>query len=285
MHHLPISRVSVLGAGQMGTGIAIVSAKAACKVVLADAYVPSLEKSKQFVHSWAEKEVTKGRLQDKDRFLERLQWVNISDPRAFEGQELVIEAVPEVFDLKANLLKHADEAAPKSAIIATNTSSISITKLAAVTQRPEQVIGLHFMNPVPVMTLVEVIKGLTTSDSVLERSIGFCKQIGKDPAVAVDRPGFVANRLLMPYLNEAIFALQEGVATREDIDKIMKLGTNVPMGPLALADFIGLDTCLSTIRVLHDQFGDSKYRPATLLIQMVDSGRLGRKVGRGFYDY
>merc|ERR1712046_570513 len=174
---------------------------------------------------------------------------------------------------------------PVSSVLASNTSSISITKLAAIVERPERVIGMHFMNPVPVMKLVEVIRGLATSEDTLEQTYALCGAMKKDPAMSEDRPGFVANRLLMPYINEAIFALQDGISSAEDIDKIMKLGTGVPMGPLTLADFIGLDTCLSIMRVLHEELGDSKYRPSPLLVNYVNAGRLGKKSGQGFYDY
>lgn len=279
-----VKRVCVIGAGQMGTGIAIVAARHGnCKVTLIDKFSESLEKSEKFLASWVAKENAKGR--ESGNLLNLITFEKL-ESADFSDAQISIEAVPEDFQLKREILEKIDRSMtqPKS-IIATNTSSISITKLAASTLRPERVVGLHFMNPVPVMPLVEVIRGLATSDETLENSLAFCRQINKDPAVSLDRPGFIANRLLMPYINEAIFSFQDGVASRDDIDKIMKLGTNVPMGPLALADFIGLDTCLSIMRVLHTEFGDSKYRPAPLLVQMVDAGRLGKKTGFGFYTY
>jgi len=188
--------------------------------------------------------------------------------------------------LKKNLFGILQQAGSREdAVLATNTSSISITKLAASVERPERVIGMHFMNPVPVMRLVEIICGLRTDEKTLEQTLSLCTAMKKEHAVSQDRPGFIANRVLMPYINEAIFVLQEGIATAEDIDKVMKLGTNVPMGPLRLADFIGLDTCLSIMQVLHEELGDSKYRPAPILVNYVDAGWLGRKVGRGFYEY
>ena len=284
----PIKRVCVLGAGQMGTGIGIVAAnKGNCQVSILDKFPDSLERSRNFFYAWVAKEVSKGRLNDEKSLLTKIDFRLLEDSHEkLKQSQLIVEAVPEDFALKSDVIKFVDKVATDSeTIIASNTSSISITKLAAVTNDPSRVIGLHFMNPVPVMDLVEVIRGLRTSQQVLDRSVAFCSQIKKEPAVALDRPGFVANRILMPYINEAIFTLQEGISSKEDIDKIMKLGTNVPMGPLTLADFIGLDTCLSIIRVLHEQLGDSKYRPAPLLIQMVDAGRLGKKVGQGFYEY
>jgi len=279
-----MNRVCVVGAGQMGTGIAIVAARAGCHVTLLDSFPESLARSRKFVESWAARETAKGA--DFKNFLTSFNFEIFEKSAAVESAGIVVEAVPETLELKKSIIQKIDRQlkSPES-IIASNTSSISITKLATGATRPDRVVGLHFMNPVPVMPLVEVVRGLQTSDETLAASVAFCKQISKDPAVSLDRPGFVANRLLMPYINEAIFALQEGVASREDIDKIMKLGTNVPMGPLTLADFIGLDTCLSIMRVLCEDFADSKYRPSPLLVQMVDAGRLGRKSGQGFYPY
>lgn len=274
----------MVGAGQMGTGIAIVAARHGnCNVTLVDKFGESLEKSRKFLTSWVAKEKAKGNNAENILSLINFEKFEVAD---FTESQVVIEAVPEDLFLKGEVLAHVDKMIKSpDAIIATNTSSISITKLAATTAHPERVVGLHFMNPVPVMPLVEVIRGLQTSDATLQASIAFCKLLNKDPAVSLDRPGFIANRLLMPYINEAILSLQDGVATRDDIDKIMKLGTNVPMGPLALADFIGLDTCLSIMRVLHSEFADSKYRPAPLLVQMVDAGKLGKKTLCGFYSY
>jgi 3-hydroxybutyryl-CoA dehydrogenase len=281
-----IRRVAVLGAGQLGTGIAIVAARAGYQVSLLDKFESARFRSQEFIHNWAKKEHTKNRLDDVDKFMSYLAVSDLHSAMLGES-DLVIEAVPEVLEVKQELLSFVSDVIHenKNCILASNTSSISITRLASVTRKPENFLGLHFMNPVPVMPLVEVIRGLETSEATLNRSMSFLQTLKKETAQSLDRPGFVANRLLMPYINEAVMTLQEGVASKEDIDKIMKLGTNVPMGPLALADFIGLDTCLSIIKTLHVELGDSKYRPASLLIQMVDAGRLGKKTGRGFYQY
>ena len=292
---LPV--LGVFGAGQMGTGIAIVAARhlPTTTVHVFDSFMGSLDRSRQFIENWGIKEVRKGRMTDVQfhEFTARL----IHHELAREGEQaagveevfseidFAIEAVPEEFSLKEKVLRDFEKNCKFDSIFASNTSSISITRIAAASARPEKVIGMHFMNPVPVMPLVEIIKGLSTSDDTLRCTQDLCKAINKTPATAIDRPGFVANRLLMPYINEAVFSLQEGVATRDDIDKIMKLGTNAPMGPLELADFIGLDTCLSIMRVLHSEFADSKYRPAPLLVQMVIAKKLGRKTSEGFYLY
>lgn len=291
--------VGVFGAGQMGTGIAIVASRylTNSRIHIFDPFQSSIDSSKKFVESWGNKEVKKGRMTDKELgdFLGRISHHELktgsdgsyvdSIEELFADVDFAIEAVPEVFELKEKLLKEFEKNCKFDSIFATNTSSISITRIASASIRPEKVIGMHFMNPVPVMPLVEIIKGLSTSDSTVKCTIDLCKAFNKTPATSIDRPGFIANRLLMPYINEAIFALQEGVSTRDDIDKIMKLGTNMPMGPLELADFIGLDTCLSIMRVLHTEFGDSKYRPAPLLVQMVTAKKLGRKTNEGFYLY
>lgn len=277
----------------MGTGIAIVGARhAELEVVVYDKFPEMLTRSEKFVSDWAGKEIKKGRLteQDSATFKDRFRYVCFDAGAALKssvsGLDFVVEAVSENIDIKRSVFSTLQEAGlPSSAVLATNTSSISITKLAACTDRPEKVIGMHFMNPVPVMKLVEVIRGLRTSAETLDQTLALCKSMQKDPATSEDRPGFVANRILMPYINEAVFALQEGVATAEDIDKVMKLGTNVPMGPLTLADFIGLDTCLSIMQVLHRDFGDSKYRPCPLLVNYVEAGLLGKKSKQGFYKY
>merc|ERR1711920_987769 len=233
----------------------------------------------------------KGRLSDAEvpEFKERIQYGDLGDKKAMSavaGLDFVIEAVSEDLAVKKDVFAELAEAGLRSdAILATNTSSISITKLAAGMNRPERFIGMHFMNPVPVMPLVEVIRGLRTDEDTLDQTLQLCTAMKKQHATSEDRPGFVANRILMPYINEAVFVLQEGIATAEDIDKTMKLGTNVPMGPLTLADFIGLDTCLSIMQVLHRDFGDSKYRPAPLLVNYVEAGWLGKKTKRGFYAY
>lgn len=285
-------RLGVVGTGQMGTGIAIVAARHAdLDVVAMDKFPGSLENSKKFVQKWGAKEVMKGRMSEAERglFDSRIEYGLLDDSKFMASVptlDFVIEAVTENLALKKNLFGILQQAGlRKDAVLATNTSSISITKLAASVERPERVIGMHFMNPVPVMRLVEIICGLRTDEKTLEQTLSLCTAMKKEHAVSQDRPGFIANRVLMPYINEAIFVLQEGIATAEDIDKVMKLGTNVPMGPLRLADFIGLDTCLSIMQVLHEELGDSKYRPAPILVNYVDAGWLGRKVGQGFYKY
>mmetsp|Transcript_87461 Transcript_87461/g.183044 ORF Transcript_87461/g.183044 Transcript_87461/m.183044 type:complete len:316 (+) Transcript_87461:98-1045(+) len=287
-----VKRIGVVGCGQMGTGIAIVAARHAGAEVLAlDKFAPSLERSSKFVQDWAAKEVNKGRLAESDvqDFVGRIKYGNLDDAAAMKGVadlDFVVEAVSEELDIKRAVFKALlDANLPSSSILATNTSSISITKLSAGLERPERFIGMHFMNPVPVMPLVEVIRGLRTDDATHKQTLDLCAAMKKETSTSEDRPGFIANRILMPYINEAVFALQEGIATAEDIDKCMKLGTNVPMGPLTLADFIGLDTCLNIMKVLHQDLGDSKYRPAPLLVNYVEAGWLGKKTKRGFYAY
>jgi len=287
-----VKKIGVVGTGQMGTGIAIVAARhAGAEVFAMDAWPESLTRSSDFVAKWSGKEVSKGRLTDEDQKLlqKRIRYASLSDTNAMkEVQELdfVIEAVSENVDMKRDVFRKLQESGLRSdTILASNTSSISITKLAAAVERPERFIGMHFMNPVPVMKLVEVIRGLRTDDVTLSTTLDLCTRMKKEHATSEDRPGFVANRILMPYINEAVFALQDGIATAEDIDKTMKLGTNVPMGPLTLADFIGLDTCLSIMQVLHRDLGDSKYRPAPLLVNYVEAGMLGVKTKQGFYKY
>uniref|UniRef100_A0A7S1QHB3 3-hydroxybutyryl-CoA dehydrogenase n=1 Tax=Alexandrium catenella TaxID=2925 RepID=A0A7S1QHB3_ALECA len=287
-----VKRIGVVGCGQMGTGIAIVAARHAQVEVLAlDKYPASLEKSAQFVKDWTGKELKKGRLSEADvaAVTGRIAYGALDDAAAMgqvPGLDFVIEAVSEDINIKQASFKALLEAGLRSdSVLASNTSSISITRLGAVVERPERFIGMHFMNPVPVMPLVEVIRGLRTDDSTMTRTLELVVAMKKEHAVSEDRPGFVANRILMPYINEAVFALQDGIASAEDIDKTMRLGTNVPMGPLTLADFIGLDTCLSIMQVLHRDLGDSKYRPAPLLVNYVEAGWLGKKTKRGFYAY
>lgn len=278
--------VSVIGAGQMGAGIAQVSAmQAGCRTILVDQSQPQLGKAESLIARMLEKDVSKGRItaEQRDDAMGRISMTCSMDEIA--ESDFIIEAVSEDFPLKQLIFEALDKISKPEAIIASNTSSISITKLAAATQRPSQVIGMHFMNPVPVMKLVELISGLQTSAKTVETTESLAKMMGKQMTRSKDVPGFIANRLLMPYINEAVFALQEGIGTAEDIDTTMKLGTNVPMGPLTLADFIGLDTCLAIMKVLHKGLGEDKYRPAPLLVSYVDAGWLGRKSGRGFYSY
>lgn len=292
-----IKSLGVFGSGQMGTGVAIVAAKHLTRahVNVFDSAQQSIEKSKQFVNSWALKEIKKGHMTENDsnEFLSRISFHQLLPEgihstkiqQVFSEIDFAIEAVPEILELKERTLKDFERYCKFDSVFATNTSSISITRIASASMRPDKVIGMHFMNPVPVMPLVEIIKGLSTSDETHKLTLHLAQAFNKTPATSIDRPGFVANRLLMPYINEAVFALQEGVSSRDDIDKIMKLGTNMPMGPLELADFIGLDTCLAIMKVLHNEFGDSKYRPAPLLVQMVTAKKLGRKSNEGFYLY
>jgi len=276
--------VLVVGAGTMGSGIAQVFAAAGHPVYLRDQDAASLERGLASIAKNLDRLVKKGTLDAaaKSQVLERIR---AAAPGSLADCAIAVEAVPERADLKKAVLKELDQALPKDAILATNTSSISITELAATTSRPSRVIGMHFMNPVPVMQLVEVVRGLETSEETVNATMEAARLLGKTPVLVEDRPGFVSNRVLLPMINEAVFALQEGVATREAIDTVMKLGMNHPLGPLALADLIGLDVCLDILEVLHRGFGDDKYRPCPLLRQMVAAGRLGRKAGRGFYEY
>jgi 3-hydroxybutyryl-CoA dehydrogenase len=282
---MDIRSLGVVGAGQMGGGIAHVAAAAGLTVTLVDVEDRFLEKARAAIAKNLDREVVKGKrtAEEKGAALSRLTTTTSLD--ALAGADAVVEAVVESEPVKKELFARLDGIARAGAILASNTSSISITRLAASTRRPEAFIGMHFMNPVPVMQLVEVIRGIATSDATAEAVDGLARKMGKTPIHCNDYPGFVSNRVLMPMLNEAIETLREGVATREAIDGIMKLGMNHPMGPLTLADFIGLDTCLAILRVLHEGFGDPKYRPSPLLVRMVDAGWLGKKSGKGFYDY
>ena len=282
---MAITRVGVIGAGQMGAGIAHVAALAGREVVLADVTPSLAEKGLSVIRKNLGRQVEKGKVsaEASEAALARIR--TSGDVADFADADLVVEAIVEDEGVKRELFARLDGLAKPSAILASNTSSISITRIAAATKRPEQVIGMHFMNPVPVMQLVEVIRGIATSDATAEAVVAAAKEMGKVPVECRDFPGFVSNRVLMPMINEAVFAVHEGVATPEAVDTIMKLGMNHPMGPLTLADFIGLDTCLAILRVLHRGLGDDKYRPCPLLVQMVDAGWMGRKAGRGFYRY
>ncbi len=280
-----LKKVTVIGGGTMGNGIAHTAAATGFDVTLIDVNDEILQRALSTITSNLQRGVDKGKMtaDERDATLGRIR--SASDLGAANESDIVIEAIIENLDAKTQLFKQLDEITRPECILASNTSSISITKIAAATKRPEQVIGMHFMNPVPVMTLVEVIRGIATSDQTYRAVEELSKQMGKTPIEVNDYPGFISNRVLMPMINEAIFALYEGVATREAIDGVMKLGMNHPMGPLTLADFIGLDVCLAILRVLEQGFGDPKYRPCPLLVKMVDAGWLGRKSGRGFYEY
>ncbi|KAB8231056.1 hypothetical protein ETB97_011127 [Aspergillus alliaceus] len=288
-----VKSLGVIGAGQMGLGIALVAAqKAQVPVTLVDSSQASLDKSLKFADKLLDKDVAKERLTREAADTVRSRITPSLKMDDLSSVDFIIEAVPEIPDLKTSIFTKLAQIAPKHAILATNTSSISITKIAAATttsptdlQAPSRVISTHFMNPVPVQKGVEIIAGLQTSQETTETAIAFVQRMGKVASVSADSPGFLANRILMPYINEAIICLETGVGAREDIDNIMKNGTNVPMGPLTLADFIGLDTCLAIMNVLHQETGDSKYRPSGLLKRMVDAGWMGKKTGKGFYDY
>jgi 3-hydroxybutyryl-CoA dehydrogenase len=282
---MAIQKVMVVGAGQMGSGIAQVCATAGYDVKLNDIKAEYFERGIGTITKNLSRDVEKGRktAEEKEAILGRItQSLSLEDAH---DVDIIIEAAVENMEIKQSIFKQLDEIAPQHAILATNTSSLPITEIAAVTKRPEQVIGMHFMNPVPVMKLVEVIRGLATTDEVFETVEQMAIQLDKKPVEVNDFPGFVSNRILLPMINEAIYALYEGVATKEAIDDVMKLGMNHPMGPLTLADFIGLDTCLYIMEILHEGLGDSKYRPCPLLRKYVAAGWLGRKTGRGFYVY
>jgi 3-hydroxybutyryl-CoA dehydrogenase len=277
--------VGVVGSGTMGAGIAQVAARAGFDVVMRDVAQEFLTQGMTAVDKSLQRDVDKERLSadEKSAIMTRIR--TTTDIGGLSDAFIVVEAVTEDLEVKIEVFKSLDGVTTPEAILASNTSSISITKLGAVTRRPDKVIGMHFMNPVPVMKLVEIIRGAATSDETYEKIRALTEKLGKTPLECQDSPGFISNRVLMPMINEAIFALYEGVATRESIDGIMKLGMNHPMGPLTLADFIGLDVCLAIMNVLNDGFSDSKYRPCPLLKRYVDAGWLGKKTGRGFYEY
>lgn len=281
-----MKNIAVIGAGTMGNGIAHVFAQSGFDVTVVDISANALEKALSTITRNLDRLIGKERITeaDKEATLNRLN-ISTDLDSAVANADLIVEAATENVDLKLKIFQQLDEAAPESAVLATNTSSISITKIAAVTKRPEKVIGMHFMNPVPIMKLVEVIRGYATSDEVTAQIMELSKKLGKVPVEVNDYPGFVANRILMPMINEAIISLFEGVAGVSEIDTVMKLGMAHPMGPLQLADFIGLDVCLSILRVLHDGFGNPKYAPCPLLVNMVTAGKLGVKSGEGFYSY
>ncbi|KAJ2474630.1 hypothetical protein IWW56_005786 [Coemansia sp. RSA 2131] len=281
-----IKNVCVVGAGQMGIGIGLVAARVAnLNVQFIDSSPAQLTKGLEFLDKLLVKDVAKGRYTEQVRDEVKSRITTATSISQMASADFVIEAVSENADLKRKIFAELSNQLPPSTILATNTSSISITKIASAAKQPENVIGMHFMNPVPVMKLVEIIPGLQTSENTLSTTLVLAQKMGKTTTMSQDVPGFIANRLLMPYINEAVIALQEGIATKEDIDTTMKLGTNNPMGPLTLADFIGLDTCLAIMKVLHTELGDTKYRPAVLLQKYVDAGWLGVKSGRGIYDY
>jgi 3-hydroxybutyryl-CoA dehydrogenase len=278
------NKIGVVGAGQMGAGIAQVIATAGFSTLLFDANTEALQRGRDGIHKRLSQAVEKGKLDGRECDAINARLTTATSLNDFAHCDLVVEAIIEQFEIKAALFKQLDSIVQKSALLVSNTSSISITRIASVTSRPEKVMGVHFMNPVPIMKLVELIKGLQTSPETYDQIQSFCARIDKTTVTAIDTPGFIVNRILCPMINEAIFLVQEGV-TPEDIDNAMKLGTNHPMGPLTLADFVGLDTLLYILQLLHRELGEDKYRPCPLLIKYVEAGWYGKKAGRGFYRY
>ena len=282
---MAIQRVGVIGAGTMGNGIAHVFARSGYQVVLCEVEQRFLDRGLETITKNLEREVTKNKITAADKAAALGHITPVLDRRNLSDCDLIVEAATEKFDIKSELFRDLDRLLKPDVILASNTSSISITKIAALTKRPEKVIGMHFFNPVPVMKLVEVIRGLATSQETFDTVRELAMKLEKTPVEVNDAPGFVSNRVLMPLLNEAMYAVMEGVATPQAVDEVFKLGMAHPMGPLTLADFIGLDVCLDIMRVMQDGLGDPKYRPCPLLVKMVDAGWLGRKSGRGFYSY
>jgi 3-hydroxybutyryl-CoA dehydrogenase len=282
---MEIEKIMVIGAGQMGGGIAQIAAQSGLQVVLNDIDAAFIDKRLAFIDKTLSRNVEKGRLTEEEKQTALARLIPSTNLEDAAGVDFVVEAASENMAIKAQIFRKLDAVARPEVILATNTSSLPITEIGAVTGRPESVIGMHFMNPVPVMALVEIIRGLATSDEVYKTVETLAKALGKTPVEVNDYPGFISNRILMPMINEAIYCVYEGVAEAEAIDQVMKLGMNHPMGPLTLADFIGLDTCLAIMEVLYEGFADSKYRPCPLLRKMVKAGWLGKKSGRGFYTY
>jgi len=283
--NMQIETVMIIGAGQMGSGIAQVCAQAGYQVYINDLQEDLVKKGLGSIEKNLNRQVQKERMTENEKAIILDRLIKSTDVKDAGNVDIVIEAAVENLEIKKRIFKDLDQFAPDHAILATNTSSLPITEIAAATNRPEKVIGMHFMNPVPVMKLVEIIRGLATEDEVYRAVEDMTKQLNKVPVEVNDFPGFVSNRVLMPMINEAVYTLYEGVATKEAIDEVMKLGMNHPMGPLTLADFIGLDTCLYIMETLHEGFGDDKYRPCPLLRKYVSAGWLGKKTGRGFYTY
>ena len=280
-----IKTVGVLGAGTMGNGVAHAFARSGFRVILRDVEKKFLDRGLETISRNLDREVKKGKITEADKPIVVARIRPVTNAAELAAADFVVEAVPEQLDLKVRVLKEVDAVLRPGVILASNTSSISVTQLAAQTSRPERFIGMHFMNPVPVMVLVEVIRGLATSDDTFQTTMALCEKLDKKPVAVNDAPGFVSNRVLMPLINEAAFCVMEGVATPEAVDAVMKMGMNHPMGPLELADFIGLDVCVDILEVLFQGFGDPKYRACPLLRKYVAAGWLGRKSGRGFYKY